>query len=105
MDRADVTTSTTELDEESVLRRVRANTLARGYREAARRALVFARQYRAEENAPGGDRERACIEQARAWRAAAHAVHVTQARIAADRPGLARARHADAAPTKTARSG
>ncbi|AKU95163.1 hypothetical protein AKJ09_01827 [Labilithrix luteola] len=101
----DVTATTTELDEESVLRRVRANALARGYRAAARRALVFARQYRAEEKAPGGDRERACIEQARAWRSAAHAVHITQARIAADRPGLARARRTEATTKKIAKSG
>jgi hypothetical protein len=43
--------------------------LAAGYREAARRALAFARQYREEEGAPGGEREKACILQANAWRA------------------------------------
>ena len=45
--------------------------LVAGYREAAHRALDFARRYREEEGAPGGDRERACIEQAREWRRAA----------------------------------
>ncbi len=34
-----------------------------------------------------------------------HAVHVTQARMAAERPGLACARHSEAVPTKTAKSG
>ena len=44
--------------------------LVAGYREAARRALAFARQYREEEGAPGGAREKACILQATEWRAA-----------------------------------
>jgi hypothetical protein len=45
--------------------------LVRGLRVAARRALALARRYRGEEG-PRGDRERACVAQALAWRNAAH---------------------------------
>lgn len=72
------------LDDPESERRARIARLAAGYREAARRALAFARRYR-EEEGPGGARERACILQAIAWRKAAHDVR-------AGRPGLARAR-------------
>lgn len=78
-------------------RAAHAARIAAGYREAARRALAFARRYRDEEGAPGGAREIACILQARAWRRAAHATHTA-------RPGLARTRgdvgHADAPASK-----
>jgi hypothetical protein len=82
------------LDDPESERRARLARLAAGYREAARRALSFARRYR-EEEGPGGARERACILQARAWRQAAHDVR-------AGRPGLARARDAAAPSSKRA---
>jgi hypothetical protein len=63
-----------------------------GYREAAWRALDFARRYREEEGAPGGARERACIVQAMAWRKAAHDVRAGLPVPMIPRPGLARAR-------------
>ena len=68
--------------------------LASGYREAARLALGFARRYRDEEGAAGGDREKACVAQARAWREAARAAQTgAEADRANDtRPGLARTR-------------
>lgn len=56
-----------ELHIERLARMVRR---ARGLRTAARRAMSLARRYREEEGA-GGERERACIAQALAWRAAA----------------------------------
>lgn len=74
------------LDDPESERRARIARLAGGYREAARRALAFARRYR-EEEGPGGARERACIVQAIAWRKAAHDVRAER-----ERPGLARAR-------------
>ena len=64
--------------------------LVEGYREAAHRALDFARRYRAEEGAPGGERERECILQAIAWRHAAHDVRAGRPAPPIPRPGLAR---------------
>lgn len=78
--------ATTETpDDPEVERAARDLRLRARYRKAARRALAFARRYRAEEGSPGGARERACIAQARAFRRAAW-------ELAAGRPGLARAR-------------
>ncbi|MBX3190386.1 MAG: hypothetical protein KF819_25525 [Labilithrix sp.] len=78
-----------EPDDPAIDRAVRERQLVAGYRAAARRALELARRYRAEEGAAGGDRERACITQARIWRSA---VRDLRAGIAvAPRPGLARA--------------
>src|SRR5262245_57158799 len=71
-------------DDPEVDRLVRLARLVAGYREAARRALRFARRYRREEG-PRGARERACVEQALAWRKAARDLR-------ASRPGLARTR-------------
>lgn len=65
--------------------------LVAGYREAAHRALDFARRYREEEGA-GGERERACVLQAMAWRKAAHDVRAGRPVAMIPRPGLARAR-------------
>jgi hypothetical protein len=81
-----------ESGEEDLERLVHARALASGYREAARRAVELARVYRAEEG-PGGRRERACVEQALAWRRDAREVHRTGAPV---RPGLARARPIEA---------
>jgi hypothetical protein len=89
------------LDETEIERLAREHGLAAGYREAARRALGFARRYRAEEGAPGGARERACIVQAQEWRRAVRDLHAGLAVPALPdgvRPGLARARAEDAAP-------
>lgn len=77
-----------DLDDEEIERIAREQRVVRGYREAARRALAFARQYREEEGAPGGEREKACILQAQEWRAAIRELHAG----GAPRPGLARAR-------------
>lgn len=74
-------------DDEEIERIAREKRLARGYREAARRALAFAHRYREEEGAPGGEREKACIVQALVWRAAIRDLR----REGAPRPGLARA--------------
>lgn len=71
--------------------------LAAGCRSAARRALEFARLYRDEEGAPHGDRERACVAQALAWRRSARDAAAGRPIPVAPRPGLARA-HADEAP-------
>jgi hypothetical protein len=75
-------------------RLARARRQARGLRVAARRALALARRYREEEGALG-ERERACVAQALAWRAAAR-----DARLRAVAPGLARA---SAPPSEAAR--
>jgi hypothetical protein len=58
------------LDEAAVERLAREHDLAAGYREAARRALAFARRYREEEGVAAGSREQACIAQAQLWRRA-----------------------------------
>ena len=80
--------------------------LVAGYREAAHRALEFARRYRQEEGAPGGARERACIVQAMAWRRAAHDVRAGRPAPMIPRPGLARARaEAPAAVAASKRAG
>ena len=44
------------LDEPEIARVAHERYLSSGYREAARRALDFARRYRAEEGAAGGTR-------------------------------------------------
>lgn len=76
--------------------------LVAGYREAAWRALDFARRYREEEGAAGGARERACIVQAMAWRRAAHDVRAGLPVPMIPRPGLARARDAGSAKKRAA---
>lgn len=75
------------LDEAEVARLAYQRELAQGYREAARRAITLARRYRAEEGV-GGERENACIMQARLWRQAIRELR----RPLAERPGVARAR-------------
>jgi hypothetical protein len=76
--------------------------LVAGYREAAHRALDFARRYREEEGAAGGERERACILQAMAWRKAAHDVRAGRPVSMIPRPGLARGRVAAAQQRRAA---
>lgn len=83
------------LEETDIARLAREQELAAGYREAARRALDFARRYREEEGAAGGARERACILQAQEWRRAVRALHAglpVPALPEGVRPGLARGR-------------
>jgi hypothetical protein len=83
------------LDETEIERLAREHDLAAGYREAARRALAFARRYREEEGTAGGSRERACIEQAQVWRVAVRDLHAglpVPALPEGLRPGLARAK-------------
>jgi len=63
------------LDEPEIARVARERTLAAGYREAARRALDFARRYRGEEGVVGGTRERECIAQAQVWRRVVRDLH------------------------------
>lgn len=92
------------LDEGEIERLAREQDLAAGYREAARRALAFARRYREEEGTPGGSRERACIDQARVWRRAVRDLHAglpVPALPEGIRPGLARARPDEAAAAGT----
>jgi len=93
------------LDETEIERLAREHDLAAGYREAARRALGFARRYRNEEGAAGGARERACIVQAQEWRRAVRDLHAGLAVPALPegmRPGLARGRTgASEAPEST----
>ena len=94
------------LDETEIDRLAREHDLAAGYREAARRALAFARRYREEEGAAGGDRERACIVQAQAWRSAVRALHAglpVPALPEGVRPGLARGRTSPASETPDSR--
>lgn len=89
------------LDETEIERLAREHDLVAGYREAARRALGFARRYRDEEGAAGGERERACIMQAQEWRRAVRDLHAGRTVPALPEgvgPGLARARAEDAAP-------
>ena len=59
-----------EIEQGEIDRLARERDLTTGFREAARRALAFARRYRVEEGAAGGAREVACIEQAQVWRRA-----------------------------------
>ncbi|MEA2748495.1 MAG: hypothetical protein QOI41_2638 [Myxococcales bacterium] len=83
------------LDEAEIERLAREHDLAAGYREAARRALGFARRYREEEGVAGGTRERACIDQAQEWRRAVRDLHAglpVPALPEGVRPGLARGR-------------
>jgi hypothetical protein len=82
------------LSELHIARLAADRELACGYREAARRALAFARRYREEEGAAGGARELACIAQAQRWRSASRALQATRSASLAvvERPGLARAR-------------
>ncbi len=83
------------LDEPEIARVARERTLAAGYREAARRALDFARRYRAEEGAAGGVRERECIAQAQVWRRVVRDLHAGLAVPAVPLgPGVTRARGA-----------
>ena len=87
-------------DEAEIERLALERELAAGYREAARRALGFARRYRAEEGTAGGSRERACIAQAQVWRRVVRDLHAglpVPAMPEGVRPGLARARSTDAA--------
>ncbi len=88
-------------DDEDLERLATERRLRAGYRVAARRALAFARLYRQEEGAAGGDRERACVAQARVWRVAAHRV---RAPISV-RPGLARTRANEAGSASKAKTG
>jgi hypothetical protein len=67
---------------------VASRRLAQRLRVAARRAMRFARRYRDEEG-PGSARERACVDQALAWRRLARSPSLG--------PGVVRAR-AKAAP-------
>jgi hypothetical protein len=83
-------------DDEDLERLATERRLRAGFRVAARRALAFARLYREEEGRAGGERERACLAQARAWRLSAHGVRVPSSA----RPGLARTRATEAAPSK-----
>jgi hypothetical protein len=73
---------------------------ARGLLIAARRALGLARRYRAEDG-PRGQRELACVDQARVWRDAARA---TRAGVRTAGPGLARSAAPTAAATRKAAS-
>ncbi len=96
------------LDEAEIERLARERELAAGYREAARRALAFARRYRSEEGAAGSPRERACIDQARIWRRAVRDLHAglpVPALPEGIGPGLARAREAAAAPDSDRKTG
>ncbi len=68
-------------------RLARARRQARGLRVAARRALALARRYRNEEG-PRGEREKACVTQALAWRSAARDLRGKSASELG--PGLAR---------------
>jgi hypothetical protein len=77
-----------ELDEAAIERLAESRRLASGYREAARRALAFARRYRIEEGFAGSEREMACVAQALEWRRAAR----DAAAGGSARPGLARTR-------------
>ena len=63
------------IDDANVERLARERSLAAGYREAARRALAFARCYREEEGTAGGAREQACIAQAQEWRRVVRDLH------------------------------
>ncbi len=94
------------IDESEIERLAYARELTVGYREAARRALGFARRYRTEEGAAGGTREKACIAQAQAWRQVVRDLHAGLPVPAVPEgigPGLARARPgtADADGRKT----
>ena len=83
----------TPLDETEIERLARESELAAGFREAARRALAFARRYRAEEGEKHGERERACVAQAQVWRRAVRDLHAglpVPALPEGVRPGLAR---------------
>jgi hypothetical protein len=84
------------LDDAQSERLAEVRRLVAGYREAAWRALDFARRYREDEGVPGGARERACIVQAMAWRKAAHDVRAGRPVPMIPRPGLARARGGEA---------
>ena len=95
------------LDEAQIDRLAREHDLAAGYREAARRALAFARRYREEEGIAAGARERACIAQAQVWRRAVRDLRAGLPTPALPawpegvRPGLARARPDEIDPAKT----
>ena len=81
-----------EIEQGEIDRLARERDLTRGFREAARRALAFARRYRVEEGTAGGAREVACIEQAQVWRRAVRDLHAGLPVPALPLgPGLARA--------------
>ena len=81
------------LDEAEIERLAHERALAVGYREAARRALDFARRYRLEEGAAGGARELACIAQAQVWRRVVRDLHAgLPVPAMPERPGVARTR-------------
>ncbi len=83
------------LDDPEIERLAREQDLTSGYRQAARRALEFARRYRAEEGVANGARERACILQAQQWRRAVRDLHAglpVPALPEGVHPGLARTR-------------
>jgi len=86
------------LEDPEVERIARERGLAAGYRAAARRALGFARRYRNEEGSAGGEREKACIAQAREWRLLAHRAFVPK-------PGLARTRPDEATESGDVKTG
>jgi hypothetical protein len=95
------------LDDVEIERLARERDLASGFREAARRALAFARRYRDEEGTAGGAREQACVVQAQEWRRAVRDLHAGRPVPSLPegiRPGLARTRD-DAPATKTASDG
>jgi len=94
------------LDEAEIERLAHERSLAAGYREAARRALGFARRYRMEEGEAGGSREQACIAQAQLWRRVVRDLHAGLAVPSMPEgvgPGVARARadHGQADGRKT----
>lgn len=80
-------------------RLARTRRQARGLRVAARRALALARRYR-EEEGPQGEREKACVSQALAWRSAARDLRGSPASEFG--PGLARTSGPPAAATRRA---
>lgn len=85
--------ATDEISQDEIDRLAEERELAAGYREAARRALAFARLYREEEDAPDGERERACITQAQLWRRAVRDLHAGRPLPSLPaRPGVAPAR-------------
>lgn len=84
------------VDDAEIEELARRRRVARSLHQAARRALGLARRYRDEEGA-GGERERACVTQALAWRSESKAIapELGRGRAAStlpERPGLARAR-------------
>jgi hypothetical protein len=81
------TTLESQQEESEIDRLARERDLARGYHEAARRALGYARLYRQEEG-PGGARERACVTQAGVWRQTARDLRAAGALSGSSGPGV-----------------